>query len=188
VPKCVHCGEAVDKGQELCFACGQKARGRVRRHGQPVNASIFLFAGALVLVVAVGFIIMHSGRTKQTRSEAQKQRQAQLRDSSREATRARRDTVKATIRSQVAAVLTDEIDKIDQRFNLVRQQVVKDKPSPAQTKLITQIRTEIIRLRQLTVTVVDQPGTKGDSIKAQVRDGERVVRNLISDLGRAPKK
>ncbi|MCX6843416.1 MAG: zinc ribbon domain-containing protein [candidate division WOR-3 bacterium] len=188
MPKCVHCGEPVDKGQEMCFACGQRARARVRRGSRPVNPSVFLFAGVLVLVVAVGFIIIHSGRAKRTRSEVQKQHQLQLRDSSRQATQARRDTVKAVIQNQVAAVLTDEIDKIDQRFSLVKRQVVKDQPSPAQTKLITQIRTEMIRLRQLTVTVADQPGTKGDSIKAQVRDGERVLRNLISDLSRAPKK
>jgi cytoskeletal protein RodZ len=188
VPKCVHCGEPVDKGQEICFACGQKARGRVRRGSRPINPAVFLFAGVLVLAVVIGFIVIHSGRTKQTRSEVQKQHQAQVRDSSRQATQARRDTVKAVISNEVGAVLTDEIDKIDQRFNLVKQQVVKDQPSPAQTKLITQIRTEMIRLRQLTVTAADQPGTKGDSIKAQVRDGERALRNLISDFSRAPKQ
>jgi len=184
----VHCGEPVEKDQDICFACGQKARGRVRRSSQPVNPLVFVFAGALVLVVLVGFFLVNSGRAKRTRSEVRNQRQAQVRDSIRSATRARRDTAKAAAQTEAAAVLTAEIDKLDGRFSLVKQQVIKDKPSPAQTKLISQIRAEIIRLRQLTVTIAGQPGPKSDSLKTQVRDGERKVRNLISDLTRAPKK
>jgi predicted nucleic acid-binding Zn ribbon protein len=186
--KCPHCGEPVTKDQERCFACGQKAHARVRRVDQPVNPSIFLFAGALVLVVVVGLIVVNSGRAKRMRSDVQQQQQARVRDSIREATLARRDTAKVVARNEADAVLTDEIDKLDQRFSLVRQQTIKDQPSPVQAKLVAQIRAEIIRLRQLAVTVTGQPGPKGDSIKVQVRDGERKVRNLLSDLSRAPKK
>jgi hypothetical protein len=71
----------------------------------------------------------------------------------------------------------------------VRQQVVKDdKPGPEQTKIIGQIRTELGRLRTLASSVELASGAKADSLKQQVRDGERTIRALISDLGRAPKK
>jgi hypothetical protein len=186
--RCPHCGEAVAKDQERCFACGQKVRARVHRGEQPVNPAIFVLVGVLVLAGIVGIIVVSSGRAKRARSEAYQQEQARIRDSIREAVRARRDTAKAAARDDVMAVLTGEIDKLEQRFNLVRQQVVKDQPGPAQAKLISEIRGEVAQLRQLAGTIANQPGPKGDSLKGQVRDGERLVRDLISDLSRAPKK
>jgi hypothetical protein len=188
MPKCPHCSEPVEKGQERCFACGQKVRARLRRGEKPVNPSIFLFAGVLVVAAIVGIIAVSSGRARRARADIHRQEQTRVRDSARDATLARRDTAKIVARNEVAAVLTDEIDKLDQRFGLVRQQAIKDQPSPEQAKMVAQIQTEIIRLRQLAVTAADQPGPKGDSIKLQVRDGERTVRTLISDLSRAPKK
>jgi hypothetical protein len=178
----------VTKVQERCFACGQRARGRVRSGEKPVNPFIFLFAGVLVVAAIVGIIAISSGRSKRARTEVHQQEQARIQDSIRDAVRARRDTAKAAVRNEAAAVLTDEIDKLDQRFNAVRQQVAKDQPSPAQSKLISQIRFEIVRMRQLTVTMSDRPGPGSDSIKLQVREGQRMVRNLISDLSRAPKR
>jgi hypothetical protein len=188
MPRCYHCGEPVEKGQERCFACGQKARAPARRGERPVNPLIFLFAGALVVAGIVGIIVVSSGRAKRGQAEIHQQEQARVQDSVREAMRARRDTAKVVARNEATASLTDELDKLDQRFNLVRRQVIKDQPSPAQTKLVSQIRTEVSRLRQLASTVPAQPGPVGDSIKVRIRDGERVVRNLISDLSRAPKK
>jgi len=189
VPKCPHCGEPITKDQERCFACGAKARAGVRRGGQPVNPLVFIFAGAVVLVAIVGIIIVIAGHAKKTKVEVKQQEVARVRDSVRTARLARRDTAKEAARAQVAGALTDEIDKLDQRFNAVRQEVVvKDQPSPEQAKLISQIRYEVVRLRQLAGTVASLPEPQGDSLKAQVRDGERMVRNLISDLSRAPKK
>ena len=188
MPKCVHCGEPVAKGQERCFACGQKARARARRGDQPLNPAILIFAGVLVIAGIVGIIVVSSGRGKKAKAEVQQRELVRIQDSVRAANRAQRDTVQAAARNETAAVLTDEIDKLDQRFGAVRQQVVKDQPSPAQAKLVAQIRTEIVRLRQLTATATAQPGLKSDSVKTRVRDGERVVRDLISDLSRAPNK
>jgi predicted nucleic acid-binding Zn-ribbon protein len=188
MPRCVHCGEPVNKGQERCFACGQKARGRVRSGEKPVNPFIFLFAGALVVAAIVGIIAVNSGRARRTRAEVHQQEQARIKDSVRAAAQVRRDSAKATARSDAAGILADEVNKLEQRFDIVRQQVVKDQPSPAQAKLISEIRSEVVRLRQLTGTIADQPGPKGDSLKVQLRDGERAVRTRISDLSRAPKK
>ena len=188
MPRCVHCGEPVEKGQELCFACGQKARAGVRRHERPHNAAIFVFAGVLVLGVIVGFIVMHSGRAKRARSAVSDQEQARIMDSVHAAVRAKHDSTQAVTQNDATAALVDEVNNLEARFDIVRKQVVKDKPSPAQAKLISQISTEIARLRQLTVTIGEQPGPEGDSLKSQLRGGERMVRTLISDFSRAPTK
>ncbi len=186
--KCPHCGESVKPSQETCFACGQKIRSRVRRGEQPVNAAIFVLAGVLILAGVVGAIFVVAGRAKRSRAEIHQQELTRIQDSVRAANRARRETERVEVRDDETARLTDELDKLEQRFNLVRQQVVKDQPSPEQSKLIGQIRTEVSRLRQLAAGVSAQPGPKADSIKGQIRDEERIVRDLISDLTRAPKK
>jgi len=85
-------------------------------------------------------------------------------------------------------MLVQEVNDLESRFNLVRGQVVKDQPSPAQAKLISQISAEVAGLRQLTASIASQPGAASDSLKEQLRDGERAVRSLISSLSRAPKK
>jgi predicted nucleic acid-binding Zn-ribbon protein len=185
---CPHCGEVVAEGQETCFACGTKVRARVRRHERPHNAAVFVFAGVLVLAVIVGFIVMHSGRAKRARSAVSDQEQARIMDSVHAAVRAKHDSTQAVTQNDATAALVDEVNNLEARFDIVRKQVVKDQPSPAQAKLISQISTEIARLRQLTVTIGEQPGPEGDSLKSQLRAGERMVRTLISDFSRAPTK
>jgi hypothetical protein len=186
--RCPHCGEVATKDQEFCFACGQRVRARARRGGQPVNALIFVLAGVLVLAGVIGILAVNSGRARQTRREAAEQEKERVRDLARAAVQARRDSAKTAAQINVAGILADEVNGLEQRFDIVRQQVVKDQPSPAQAKLISDIRSELVRLRQLTVTIAAQPGPGGDSLKVRLRDGERVVRTLISSLTRAPKK
>jgi len=188
MPKCPHCGEVVAEGQETCFACGQKVRARVRRHARPHNAAVFVFAGLLVLAVTVGIIIMNSGRAKRARSEARRQEQALHREAGRAAAQAKHDSARAAARHDAAGMLVQEVNDIESRFNLVRKKVVENQPSPAQAKLISQISTEIATLRRLTATMGSQPNAANDSIKEELRDGERLVRSLISALSRAPKK
>ena len=186
--RCPHCGEVATKDQEFCFACGQRVRARARRGGQPVNALIFVLAGALVLAGVIGILVVNSAQARRARREAAQQEQQRVKDLARAAAQARRDSARTAAQINVASILTDEVNKLEQRFDAVRQQVVKDQPSPAQAKLISEIRSEVVRLRQLAVTIAGQPGARGDSLKAQLRDGERVVRTLISNLTRAPKK
>jgi hypothetical protein len=85
-------------------------------------------------------------------------------------------------------MLVQEVNDIESRFELVREQVVRDQPSPTQAKLISQIGSELTRLRQLAVTVAGQSDAAADSLKGELRDGERTVRTLISALSRASKK
>jgi predicted nucleic acid-binding Zn-ribbon protein len=186
--RCPHCGEPVDKGQERCFACGQKVHARLHRGERPLNPAIFVFAGALVLAGIIGIIIVSASRSRRARQEVRHQQQARAQDSIREAKRARRDTAKAAARSEELQRQTEELDKLDLRFGLVQQQAVKGQPSPEQAKLISQIRTEMGRLRQLATFLSVEPRPKPDTIKDKLREGERAVRNLISDLSRAPKQ
>ncbi len=186
--KCPHCGEVVAAGQETCFACGQKIRARVRRHERPHNAAVFVFAGLLVVAVTVGIIIMNSGRAKRARSEAVRQEQALRREADRAAAQARRDSARAAVRNDAAGMLVQEVNDIEARFELVRKQVVRDQPSPEQAKVISQISRELTGLRQLVATMEGQSGAPADSLKDQLRDGERRVRTLISALSRASKK
>jgi predicted nucleic acid-binding Zn ribbon protein len=188
MPKCPHCGEAVTEGQETCFACGQKIRARVRRHERPHNPLVFVFVGVLLLAVIIGAIIVRAGRAKRMSSEAYRQKQAQIEEAARIAAQAKRDSARAVARNDAGAMLAQEINDLESRFNLVRGQVVEKQPSPAQAKLISQISAEITALRQLTTTIADRPGAAGDSLKEKLRDGERTVRSLISALSRAPKK
>lgn len=182
--KCPHCGEVVAAGQETCFACGQKVRARARR-ARPYNTAVFVLAGVLVLAAIVGMVIMSSGRARQARSEAEQREQARLEEATRAEAQAKRDSARAAARNDASAMLTAEVNDLESRFDLVRKQVVKDQPVPAQAKLISQISAEIATLRQLVATIGDQPD---DSLKAELRDGERRVRSLISALTRAPKK
>jgi predicted nucleic acid-binding Zn-ribbon protein len=186
--KCPHCGEVVVKGQETCFACGQKIRARVRRAERPHNAAVFVFAGLLVVAVTVGIIIMNSGRAKRARSEAIRQEQELRREADRAAAQSKRDSARAVARNGASSMLVQEVNDIEARFELVRKQVVRDEPSPAQAKVISQISSELTSLRQLVATMEGQPGPPADSLKDQLRDGERRVRTLISALSRAAKK
>ena len=186
--KCPHCGEVVADGQETCFACGQKVRARVRRHERPHNTAVFVIAGVLILAALVGIIAVVSGRAKRSGSEARRQEQERISDSVRAAVQAQRDSARAAARNDATALMADEINKLEQRFQNVRSEVVKGQPSPAQAKLVSEISAEVARLRQLAVSIGDQPGSGGDSLREQLRDGQRAVRTLISDLTRAPKK
>jgi hypothetical protein len=185
--KCPHCGEIMSKGQETCFACGQHFRERAHRGERPHNPLIFMLAGLLVLAAIIGILIMVSGRAKRKSGEAYRQQQAQIAEAARVAAQAKRDSARATARNDEASMLAQEVNDIDSRFQLVRGQVVRDQPNPAQAKLISQISAEVAKLRQLTTTIAGQPGAVSDSLKEQLRDGERTVRSLISALSRAPK-
>jgi hypothetical protein len=189
MPKCPHCGEQVHAGQETCFACGWKVRARAYQHKKPVNARMLILAGVLLLVGVLGIVLVSARGARSAKRQLVRQRQAEIRDSVRQAMKAKRDTMKVKSENAETRALTDELDKLDQRFNNVRQQVVKeDKPGPEQTRIIGRIRTELGRLRGIASSVELASGARADSLKQQVRDGERVVRTLISDLGRAPKK
>ena len=179
----------MNKGQEICFACGQHLKERAHHRGErPHNPLVLVLTGVLVLAAIVGIIVMIAGRGKRASSEAYRQQQAQVEEAARAAAQAKRDSARAAVRNDATGMLVQEVNDIEARFNLVRGQVVKDQPSPAQAKLISQISAEVAVLRQLTTAIAGQPDAATDSLMEQLRDGERTVRSLISALSRAPKK
>jgi hypothetical protein len=179
----------MNKGQEICFACGQHIRERAHPRGErPHNVLILVLTGVLALAAIVGIIVMIAGRGRRMSSEAYRQQQAQIAEAARAAAQAKRDSARAAVRNDATGMLVQEVNDLESRFNLVRGQVVKDQPSPAQAKLISQISAEVAALRQLTAIIAGQPDSATDNLKEQLRDGERTVRSLISALSRAPKK
>jgi hypothetical protein len=176
------------KGQEVCFACGQHVRERAHRSVLPHNPLVFVFAGVLVVGAVVGMIIIASARSRRAASEARMEEQARMEEAARAEVQAKRDSARDAARDAAAAALVAEVNDLESRFVLVRKQVVKDQPSPAQARLISELNAKIAVLRQLTTTIAGQPDAADDSLLAKVRDGERQVRTLISALSRAPKK
>ncbi len=186
--KCPHCGENMSEDQEVCFACGSHVRERGHRVERPHNPLVFVLVGALVLAVIVGGIVMIGGRAKRAAAEAQRQKQAQIEEAARAAAQATRDSTREADRIDATDMLNREVNELESRFELVRRQVVRGQPGPEQAKLISQISAEVAGLHQLVATFPSQPGAAADSVTAQLRDGERTVRTLISGLSRAPKQ
>jgi len=189
MPKCPHCGEPVDAGQETCFACSQKVRVRQRRNPRPANPIIFIIPGLAILVGAAALIISASAAGKKNAALAQKHELERVQDSVRRANRARSDTAKAANQKvDDARRLQQDIDKQEARLNSVRQDVVTGQPTRDQSRLIAQARSELSRLRQLaaTMTLATKQADQ-DKIRADVRNGQRRLRDVISELARAPK-
>ena len=189
MPKCPHCGEPVDAGQETCFACGQKVRRRRRQDARPTNPLIFVGAGAVMLIAAIGIIVAASGSSRNRAIAVKKAAEERVKDSVRKANRARQDTIKkATEKSQEERDINDELNKQDDRLRSVMREVIKDKPTEEQARLIGLAQSQLGRLRQVAGTMPLATTTEErERIKLSIRDGERQLRGTISDLTRAPK-
>ena len=186
--KCPHCGEVMAKGQEICFACGQHFRERGHSGERPHSRVVFILVGVLVLAVIIGAVFVVAGRPRRAAAEARRQEQAQLEEAARVAAEAKRDSTRAAVRSDATGALLQEVTDLESRFNIVRKEVVRERPSAAQAKLISQCGAELGRLRKLVAAIGDGPDSARDSLRSELLDGERTVRSLISALIRAPKK
>lgn len=185
MPNCPHCGEPYRKGQERCYACGQRVRARAVGRRSSVNPLVFIIAGAVVLVGVVGMIVLlpRAGReAARVRIEAEEKRVA---DSVREANRQRlqREGDEREV-DRLNAAVADIAD----RYRRVKKQVVgSNPPTGEQTKLMNRIETEINQMRALVGRIdLASEETKGP-LKDTLHAGRRRVQALISDLTRAPK-
>ncbi len=159
-----------------CFACGQHIRERAHHHQRPINPLVLVLAGMAALAAVVGIIIMNSGRARRE-SGAVQQQSADVsagRGSGRDIDRRGKGTV------------VDEVNSLEGRFDSVRQKVVRGEASQAQAELISQINAEIARLHELAAAIVGRANPEDDNLVAQLRDGERAVRTLITDLSHTP--
>ncbi len=184
MPNCPHCGEPYRRGQDKCYACGQPVRAiRARGRKAPVNPLVFVIGGvALVLaILAVVLLIPRSGR-----EQAEKARQAEedrVRDSVRRANRMQRQ--QASESSEMAR-LEAEVNKLQSRFRTVKGQVVGESPSDEQQRLVGRINQGISGLRVLVRRIDAAPPDRKPALKDTLREDERQVRSLLSDLARTP--
>jgi len=184
MPKCPHCGEPFRRGQDRCYACGQKVRARAAGRKSPVNPVVFIIAGAVMLIALVAAVILlpKAGREAQLREK--KAEEERVRDSVR---RANRERMSETREVKKVDRLTAELEKLESRFRAVKAQVVGKQPSTQQQRLVNQIQGELARLKVMAQRATSMTEEKRRPYADTVRMGERQVRALISDLSRSGK-
>ncbi len=180
--KCPHCGEPFRRGQDRCYACGQKVSARAAGKKSPVNPIVLVIAGGVMLVALVGAIILLPKAGEETRNKAEQVEEERVRDSVRKANRERlsesRDENKVDR-------LGAELMKLETRYRSVKSQVIGKQPSMQQNRLTNEIEGELARLKVMAKNSLMMPDEQRRAYQDTVRMGERKVRSLISDLSRA---
>lgn len=186
MPKCPHCGEPIKLGQSQCYACGQKVTAR-RAAGKkpPLNPLIFVGAGLVVVVVAVGLLLTIPDKSKEDEARRLAAEQERVADSVR---RANREARMQSAEFQEAERYRRENGELQLRFDRLVEQVVGDKPTPEQQRLMASIRTNLSRLAGMADRIASLPDKERKVETDSLRALQREVRSLISQLGRAPKQ
>jgi len=185
MPKCPHCGEPVYRGQDRCYACGQKtSAARMSGRQKPVRPLTFIIGGAALIVAVIAIVLLSPGRRTEQKAEAEKARLERIQDSVRKANREQR--VQTSGDNEVDR-LNAELAGLEQRFERVQRDAVGQSPSSGQLKLVGAIKTELGRLRQMAAGMASAKPEERGAVADTVRAGSRRVRGLISDLTRAPK-
>ncbi|MFO7651382.1 MAG: zinc ribbon domain-containing protein, partial [bacterium] len=188
MPKCPHCGEVIAAGQERCFACGQSVKHGRRMRKSPLSGPLIIGAALLLVAGAVGTVVMLTSHKKQDAKAAQEEELRRVQDSVRAANRAQRETTKTVRRDATVSRLVRELDEVDDRFQMVKRQVVVGDATPEQQKLINEVQSRLGQLRSAAQGATLKPeGAERDQAEDAVRDGLREVRSTISKLTRAPK-
>ncbi|MEO0080760.1 MAG: zinc ribbon domain-containing protein [candidate division WOR-3 bacterium] len=182
--KCPHCGELVHDGQDRCFACGQRVVRVTPRHSGTTNPWVFIAAAMAALAAVIGLVMVLPRQRRHEHIRRNQIEQVRVRDSVR---RANVVNTSASQHDQEVAQLNGAISKLELRFKTVQQQVVSETPTPEQQRLITQIGSELVRLRMMVSAMLLAEATKRKAMADSVRLGQRRVRTMISDLTRAPK-
>jgi len=188
--KCPHCGEPVESGQETCFACGQSIRARTRRARSPVNALLFVAAGAIIALALTSLIVARTGTARKNAAEARKREQARVQDSVRQANRAREDSASSIANtSKEISGLNAEINREEQRFKTSYASVTEGRPSPEQVRQAGAAQSEVTRLRQLVQALgATIRESERRQIRAEIKAAQDRLRDVISDLGSAPRQ
>lgn len=188
--RCPHCGEPAAAGQERCFACGEKLRSRrLRQKEQPVNLRIIILGGLLLIFAIVGLLGTLLGTRKKTAAVHQPVRSrltSQVQDS---LARVRGvDTAKTKMSEDALSRMQERVEKLKQRYEKVKSQVVKETPSSEQRDLIHQIQREFGLMNSLVAELSSGVNaSRKKQIQADIAKAERRLNSLISQLTRAPK-
>ena len=188
MPKCPHCGEVIAAGQERCFACGQSVKHGRRTHKSPLSGPLVIGAALLLVAGIVGAVVMLSSHKKQNAKAVQEAELQRVQDSVRAANRAERETTKTVRRDAATSRLVRELDEVDDRFAMVKRQVVVGSPTSEQQKLINEIQSRLGQLRSAAQgATLKAEGAERNAAEDTVRAGLREARTAISKLTRAPK-
>jgi len=189
--RCPHCGEPARAGQDRCFACGQRIRGGRYRQRRPIEGRIFLFAALALLLVLAGILValLPGRRDRKTGlTPAEKRRLEQVQDSVRKANRALRETLQVKAPDSDVGRAAAQTDRLGQRFENVKRQVLGEAPTPEQQQLVREIEAALAGLRKL---VTEYGGSltqqRRRELKEEISDAERAANTLISKLTRARK-
>lgn len=182
--KCPHCGEPFRKGQERCYACGQRVSARAVGKRAPVNPIIFIVAGGVMLVALIGAIILLPKAGSDARKKTAQAEEERVRDSVRQANRQR---LSETREDKKVDRLSAELDKLEARYHRVKSQVVGKQPSAQQQRLMNQIQSEFARLKAMARNSMSMPEEQRKPYQDTVRIGERSLSSLVSDLSRSGK-
>ncbi|MEO0079632.1 MAG: hypothetical protein ABIK44_03030 [candidate division WOR-3 bacterium] len=192
--RCPHCGEPVAAGQERCFACGQPVRrgGGLRREGL-LDYRILLIAGLALLVGVSGALVALFARPKSSpkKKDVRPKTRAVLttQDSSSWAARLRRDSLPVSVDAGRIQRAQRQLDKLQGRYEQLKQQVLGESPTPEQQQLMREIDVELSRLRGMVTGFTGLlTREQRDRLEEEIADGQRRLANLISKFARAPKK
>ncbi|UCG42786.1 MAG: hypothetical protein JSU73_13150 [candidate division WOR-3 bacterium] len=150
----------------------------------PVNAVVFVIAGAVMLIALVAAIILLPKAGREAQNKAKMAEEERVRDSVR---RANRERMSQTREDKKVDRLTAELEKLESRYLAVKGQVVGKQPSAEQQRLVNQIQGELARLKAMAQRANSMTEEKRKPYADTIRIGERQVRSLISDLSRSGK-
>ncbi|MGQ9708487.1 MAG: hypothetical protein ACUVUR_06385 [bacterium] len=189
--RCPHCGEPIVKGQERCFACGERIRVRRLYQKLPVDYRIIITAGALILIGLGGIFILHLGKKSQAPSKAwtsPTKPGRQIQDSLRRVKALTQETLRIQPGSEEINRARGQLERLKGRYEKVKSQVLGETPTPQQRELMNQIQRELAvmqsRAGELSTAITAE---RKKELTRELSELERRINNLISDFARAPK-
>ena len=181
--KCPHCGEPVRRGQERCFACGQKAGTRAYRAGQQANPLVLIAAGVVVVAALVGLVLVRANAAKKRAAQVTEEELLRVQDSVRLANRDWHDAEKIADKDAEVRSIRMDLDLVESRFQSVRARVAAQ-PNPQQESIVSQVKVELGRLRQSAVVLASTPDARKRAVRDSIQAGKRRVEDLTLELGR----
>jgi len=180
--RCQHCGEPVADGQEICYACGQKARTRAYGAEHRVNPIVII----AICVAAVSVLgVLWFSRAKAARKQAAllaEEEALRFHDSVQRAGHDWQEALRVAADDREARSLAAELEDAEARFQSIRLRVAEH-PSVQQESIINRFQAELERLRKTIVVLASSADTEKQSLRDSIQAGKRRVESLMLELG-----
>jgi type II secretory pathway pseudopilin PulG len=180
--RCQHCGEPVADGQEICYACGQKARTRAYRAEHHVNPVVIIAACLAVILVLGGLWFIRANAAKKQAALHAEEETLRVQDSARRATRQWQDALRVARNDNEARSLAAKLDDAEARFQSIRLRVAEH-PSVQQESIINRFQAELELLRRTVVVLASSADTEKQPLRDSIEAGKRQVEALMKELG-----